>query len=683
MKHNNVIYTILTIQLCNRNFPFSPLFIEADTDYLCFTDNPSCTSSDWKIILLSNTKSENLLPYLKSYSHSIKIDYNQIIIDSFEKKDFLITVPDLFSLYNPFFSKDSFLSTADCYGNYLYKKNPIYTDGPFNGRTFQLTIGIPVSNQIQTIQRCLRHLNKLRASLNCELLIINTGSTDGTIEVAQEYGARIISFPWCNNMSAARNAGIYYALGEWYLSLDDDEWFESTDSIIDFFISGRQKQYNFSGYIQRNYTRQDGTQYHDHYTCRMARITPTLHFEGRIHDSLIFPENEVIYYHEDFVHHYGFVHDDTKKLLQKTKRNLELLSLDYYEFPNNLRYILQIANEFSSSQQLDYAIAYFYVGLSTAKQFSNTNYEKRLFSSHLLIALYYAQDKKFFSFSNKCLKELSYSPKDLACIHYCSFDLAETLSYNDSFIEEELALYSYNRSLFLSNIQKYGRSSLLELDVCQSEIFENVYSIHKFALQIRKKEFSNALKSLEQLSLDGISSNSVRKFFSALFRSPVSFLVIGFKKITPETTPVFFEELLLSIQTGVLSYAVLPLSKLPQNSPYCHLLALYAHNYSSEKFNYFQKFICSFPKLFDYITDDSCYQFAFKEYLRVYKDYFHFLYHPCLQTEDSLSLLSSFELSLWYMEKAISHTQNSCTNLEKAILLNPSLTRAIHLFQNK
>lgn len=682
MKHKNVIYTTLSLQTCNRTFPYPPLYHEPNTDYLCFTDIPSCTSTDWQIIFLTELHLEQYTSYLMEYEQITEINYNQIIIASLKDTSYLITVPDLFQLYSYSFSKESFIPTADNQGNYLYLKNPIYKDGPFNGRKFLLTIGIPVSNQIQTIRRCLSHLDKLRSSISCELLIINTGSTDGTIEVAKEYHARIISFPWCNNMSAARNAGIYHALGEWYLSMDDDEWFESTDSIIRFFQTKQYKEYNFSGYIQRNYTKDDGSQYHDHYTCRMARITPELHFEGRIHDALIFPENEIIYYHEDYVHHYGFSYDNKNKILQKTKRNLELLALDYYEFPCNLRYILQIVNEFNTNKQLDYAIAYLYVSFSTLKQLNDRkmNYEKQLFSSYLLLALYYSCNEKFFSFSNDCLKNFSYSPKDLACIHYCRFDLAEMLHYNDSFIEAELTAYKENRLQYLSNIPKYGRSSLLELDVCQSEVSQNVYYIHKFALQVRKKDFYHAKDTLEHLNLTGVSLHSAQKFFRTLLRMPTSFFEIGFQKILLEHMPIFFEELLYFVQTGILSYKELPLSQLPEESPYSFLLSLYAQNYTFENLSYFQKYANSLLKLLNCLVDDKCYQFAFIEYLRIYKDYFHYLYHPVLQTKNNLTILSTFDLSLWYMEKAISTTQSF---FEKAISLNPSLTRAIHLFLKK
>lgn len=56
-----------------------------------------------------------------------------------------------------------------------------------------------------------------------EMVILDTGSSDRTVEIAQAYGARVYHFQWCNDFSAARNHALQYVRGRWVLVLDADE----------------------------------------------------------------------------------------------------------------------------------------------------------------------------------------------------------------------------------------------------------------------------------------------------------------------------------------------------------------------------------------------------------------------------------------------------------------------------
>lgn len=60
-------------------------------------------------------------------------------------------------------------------------------------------------------------------SLVQEIIIVDTGSTDATVAIAQEFHARVYDFPWNYNFSDARNESLRYATGDWVLVLDADE----------------------------------------------------------------------------------------------------------------------------------------------------------------------------------------------------------------------------------------------------------------------------------------------------------------------------------------------------------------------------------------------------------------------------------------------------------------------------
>ena len=52
-----------------------------------------------------------------------------------------------------------------------------------------------------------------------EMVIVDTGSTDRTVEIAERFGAKVFHFPWCDDFAAARNESLRHASGDWILVL--------------------------------------------------------------------------------------------------------------------------------------------------------------------------------------------------------------------------------------------------------------------------------------------------------------------------------------------------------------------------------------------------------------------------------------------------------------------------------
>jgi glycosyltransferase involved in cell wall biosynthesis len=77
-------------------------------------------------------------------------------------------------------------------------------------------------DEAHCISRCLESVGPLVD----EMIVVDTGSTDNTAELARKAGARVHSFSWCDDFSAARNAALEFASAEWNLVLDADEWIE-------------------------------------------------------------------------------------------------------------------------------------------------------------------------------------------------------------------------------------------------------------------------------------------------------------------------------------------------------------------------------------------------------------------------------------------------------------------------
>jgi GT2 family glycosyltransferase/Tfp pilus assembly protein PilF/glycosyltransferase involved in cell wall biosynthesis len=113
-----------------------------------------------------------------------------------------------------------------------------------------------VKNEEQTMGKCLMSAKPV---VN-EIIVVDTGSTDRTREIAFALGAKVFDFPWSNDFAQARNFSLSKASGDWVLVLDADEVVSASDhlAIKNFFHKLVDKRFAYS-MVTRNYTDQIGT----------------------------------------------------------------------------------------------------------------------------------------------------------------------------------------------------------------------------------------------------------------------------------------------------------------------------------------------------------------------------------------------------------------------------------------
>lgn len=83
----------------------------------------------------------------------------------------------------------------------------------------KLSLCMIVKNEATSLPRCLGSVKNLVE----EMVVLDTGSTDKTVEIAEELGAKVYHFQWCDDFAVARNEALKYVQGEWVLVLDADE----------------------------------------------------------------------------------------------------------------------------------------------------------------------------------------------------------------------------------------------------------------------------------------------------------------------------------------------------------------------------------------------------------------------------------------------------------------------------
>jgi len=82
-----------------------------------------------------------------------------------------------------------------------------------------LSICMMVKNEADNLRRCLPSLKGIAD----ELIVIDTGSTDDTMKIAESAGAKVFEHPWENDFSKHRNQSVSYATGDWVFIIDADE----------------------------------------------------------------------------------------------------------------------------------------------------------------------------------------------------------------------------------------------------------------------------------------------------------------------------------------------------------------------------------------------------------------------------------------------------------------------------
>lgn len=188
-----------------------------------------------------------------------------------------------------------------------------------------------VKNEEKHLPRCLE---SARPHVD-EIVIVDTGSTDGTLEIAHRYGAKIFSFSWTGDFSEARNYALALVERPWVLWLDADEELDSAARTIDLRAECVKTDGDAFLVPIRNF-RLDGS-YEVHHAVRLFRKLAGISFEGAAHEGVdrwlgrlgrrVVPARFI-------VNHYGYALSE-EELHRKLLRNLESLKKELARDPRD------------------------------------------------------------------------------------------------------------------------------------------------------------------------------------------------------------------------------------------------------------------------------------------------------------------------------------------------------------
>jgi len=197
----------------------------------------------------------------------------------------------------------------------------------------KLSLCMIVKDEEEMLPGCLE---PLRGVVD-EMIVVDTGSSDRTVEIAESFGAKVVHFPWNGSFSDARNVSIENATGDWIMYLDADEHLEAEDAPKLRDLLGRTWREGFN-LVETNYTGGEDTgSATTHLALRLWRRRPEYRFEGRIHEQKT--HTMPMFLPERFetttirVRHYGYLNQRIASK-EKSQRNIELLEQEARENPS-------------------------------------------------------------------------------------------------------------------------------------------------------------------------------------------------------------------------------------------------------------------------------------------------------------------------------------------------------------
>lgn len=221
-----------------------------------------------------------------------------------------------------------------------------------------LSAALITKNEERHLPACLTSLR----GLVDEVIVVDTGSSDRTVEISEAYGALVFHHPWQNDFSDARNVSLDKANGRWILYIDADE---RADGMTRERLELDLANPDYAAYRVWLQPRVNSTAYREY---RLWRNDARIRFDGIIHERVVPAIHEVaardgqsIGLSELMLRHIGYEGDQTAKNL----RNLPLLRRQIVRDPSNLfvryhlaRVLSDLGDAEEAEQVLESTVAY-------------------------------------------------------------------------------------------------------------------------------------------------------------------------------------------------------------------------------------------------------------------------------------------------------------------------------------
>src|SRR5260370_18291327 len=194
-----------------------------------------------------------------------------------------------------------------------------------------LSLCLIARNEEQNLAVCLQST----ADLADETIVVDTGSSDDTRELAAKLGAQVFQFGWIDDFAAARNECLRHATGDWVFCLDADERVDETNrtKLKDLFAALKDEA---AAYFMIGRSLEADGSTNDEWRIRLFRRLPGLRWKYRAHEQILpalLDAGAEIRTTDIVIHHTGY--QDTELCAAKIRRNLRLFEMENRGHPGD------------------------------------------------------------------------------------------------------------------------------------------------------------------------------------------------------------------------------------------------------------------------------------------------------------------------------------------------------------
>lgn len=219
-----------------------------------------------------------------------------------------------------------------------------------------VSVCIIAKNEEKNIEKCLRAIHKHPF----EIIVVDTGSTDMTKELAARYADKVLDFEWIDDFSAARNFSIDAASNDWILVLDCDEFVEKLNFQE---MQKLMKQYPHAiGQLTRDNLCYGKNHEQVHSTDLVERLfnRKLYHYEGTIHEQVVRRDGTPAYGFAFplYITHIGYFGTE-EEILAKSERNISMLKAALEQDPEDPYLYYQLGESYMLRSDYENAYEYY------------------------------------------------------------------------------------------------------------------------------------------------------------------------------------------------------------------------------------------------------------------------------------------------------------------------------------